>query len=157
MVSDEHIADPGLKAGASESGKGFTLVHGTLRGPVWEYLYSYEAAAAHLGMQRSPYSLVGHTHVPMLVVEDERLPRGCELYRAEDGQEVPLGGQKLVINPGSVGQPRDGNPLAAYAVYDTAEATVTLHRVEYDVRTTQELMEAAGLPRSLIQRLPEGR
>lgn len=151
------MPDLSLKAGASELGMGFTLVHGTLRGPVWEYLYSYEAAAAQLGMQRSPCSLVGHTHVPMVVVEDGRLPRGCALYRAGDGQEVLLGGQKLVINPGSVGQPRDGNPLAAYAVYDTAEATVTLRRVEYDVGATQKLMEAAGLPRSLVQRLSEGR
>ncbi len=149
--------DLSLKAGASESGEEFTLVHGTLREPVWEYLYSYEAAAAHLRLQRSPYSLVGHTHVPALVVEDQRLPRGCELFRIEDGHSVPLGGHKLVINPGSVGQPRDGNPLAACAVYDTTEATVTLHRVEYDIRATQELMEEAGLPRWLIERLSVGR
>ncbi|MDO8615084.1 MAG: metallophosphoesterase family protein, partial [Dehalococcoidia bacterium] len=59
--------DPSLKAGAS--GAEFTLVHGTLRWPIWEYLYSYEAARAHLERQETPFSLVGHTHVPMLVAE----------------------------------------------------------------------------------------
>ena len=65
--------------------------------------------------------------------------------------------RRLVINPGSVGQPRDGDPRAAYAVLDTEANTVTLHRVEYDIEATQRLMEEAGLPRRLIQRLALGR
>jgi diadenosine tetraphosphatase ApaH/serine/threonine PP2A family protein phosphatase len=139
----------------SEQGE-FTLVHGTLRDPVWEYLFSYESAREHLALQRSPYSLVGHTHVPALVVEDETLPRGCELYRIGDGHGIRLGAGKLVINAGSVGQPRDGDPRASYAVYDTDERRVTLHRVEYDIGATQRLMEGAGLPRRLAERLAEG-
>jgi len=136
----------------------FTLVHGTLRWPLWEYLYSYEAAQAHLECQETPFSLVGHTHVPTLVAEGAEFEHGCEMYYLEDGGSVPLpGDRKIVINPGGVGQPRDGDPRAAYAIYDTEARTVTVHRVEYDIAATQALMEAAGLPRRLIDRLAVGR
>lgn len=136
----------------------FTLVHGTLRWPIWEYLTSQEAALAHLERQETPFSLVGHTHIPALIVEQPQLPQGCELSYLEDGARVELSRQRrLVINPGSVGQPRDGEPRAAYAVLDTESNTVTLHRVEYDIEATQRLMEEAHLPRHLIQRLTLGR
>jgi diadenosine tetraphosphatase ApaH/serine/threonine PP2A family protein phosphatase len=80
------------------------------------------------------------------------------MYYLEDGQSVPLpDDRKIVLNPGGVGQPRDGDPRAAYAIYDTDACTVTVHRVEYDVGATQALMEAAGLPRRLIDRLAVGR
>jgi diadenosine tetraphosphatase ApaH/serine/threonine PP2A family protein phosphatase len=144
-----------LNAGASEAE--FTLVHGSLRWPIWEYLQSHEAALAHLERQETPFSLVGHTHVPMLVVQGQEFPHGCEMYYLEDGARFRLSRErKLVINPGAAGQPRDGDPRAAYAVYDTESATVTLHRVEYDIAATQKRMEAAGLPRRLAQRLALG-
>jgi len=136
----------------------FTAVHGTLRWPIWEYLYSYEAAQAHLERQETPFSLVGHTHVPALVAEGAEFEHGCEMYYLEDGQSVPLpDGRRIVLNPGGVGQPRDGDPRAAYALYDTDARTFTVHRLEYDIRATQALMEAAGLPRRLIDRLAVGR
>lgn len=136
----------------------FTIVHGSLRYPIWEYLYSYESARGHLALQETPFSCVGHTHVPMLVVEDENAAHGCELYRLDDGQTVELeDGATLVINPGSVGQPRDGDPRASYAIYDTDARTVTLHRVEYAIAETQKLMADAGLPQPLIERLSVGR
>ncbi|MBI2912310.1 MAG: metallophosphoesterase family protein [Chloroflexi bacterium] len=148
----------GLPEVALASEVEFTLVHGTLRWPIWEYLYSHEAARAHLERQETPFGLVGHTHVPMLVVEGPEFPQGCELYYLEDGYRLTLTlERKLVINPGGVGQPRDGDPRAAYAVYDSADATLSLHRVEYDFRATQKLMEAARLPRWLIERLAAGR
>jgi predicted phosphodiesterase len=148
--------DPSLQAGASEAD--FTLVHGTLRQPIWEYLHSHEAALAHLQQQETPFSLVGHTHVPTLIAQGQEFPHGCEIYHVEDGTRFRLSRErKLVINPGGVGQPRDGDPRAAYAVYDTESETVTLHRLEYDIEATQRLMEAAGLPRRLIQRLALGR
>ena len=94
----------------------------------------------------------------MLVREGEEYPQGCEMYYLEDGARAQLSRErKLVINPGSVGQPRDGDPRAAYAAYDTESSTVTLHRLEYDIPVTQKLMEAAGLPRWLIDRLAVGR
>ncbi len=157
-----------LNAGASEGAEGdrsskaaasaFTMVHGTLRWPIWEYLYSHEAALGHLRLQRSPFGLVGHTHVPMVVVEDARAPQGCELYRLGDGESVELSADhRLVINPGSVGQPRDGDARAAYAVYDSEAAAVTLHRVEYRIPDTQRRMAEERLPHWLIERLALGR
>jgi diadenosine tetraphosphatase ApaH/serine/threonine PP2A family protein phosphatase len=136
----------------------FVLVHGTLRWPIWEYLYDPDAARAHLTLMTVPFSIVGHTHVPLLVREDVESPEGCRLERLFDGDTVALEGDaKLVLNPGSVGQPRDGDSRASYGIYDETEATFTLHRVEYDIESTQELMKDAGLPRWLYERLARGR
>ena len=154
----DRIGAPPEGGEAGAPGAEFTLVHGTLRWPLWEYLYSYEAARAHLDRQETPFSLVGHTHVPMLVAEGAEFEHGCEMYYLEDGQSVPLpDDRKIVLNPGGVGQPRDGDPRAAYALYDAEARTVTAHRVEYDIGATQALMETAGLPRRLIDRLSVGR
>ncbi|HEY5625212.1 MAG TPA: metallophosphoesterase family protein [Dehalococcoidia bacterium] len=136
----------------------FSLVHGTLRQPVWEYLYSVEAGAAHLALQKTPFGFCGHTHVPAIVSLDADAPGGCDFRRLADGESVPLDtGTKVVINPGSVGQPRDGDARASYAVYESEAQSVTVRRVEYDIGSTQGLMEEAGLPRWLIERLSEGR
>jgi diadenosine tetraphosphatase ApaH/serine/threonine PP2A family protein phosphatase len=136
----------------------FTLCHGTLRDPIWEYLNDLEAARAHLSFQRTPFAIVGHTHVSALVTERKDDPEGCEMRRLRDGEAVELTGEaRLVLNPGSVGQPRDGDKRASYGVYDSDAATFTLHRVEYDIARTQKLMEDAGLPDWLIERLAIGR
>lgn len=136
----------------------FTLVHGTLRWPIWEYLFDADAALGHLSLQHTPFGCVGHTHVPMLVTEDSAAPEGCRLLKLTDGQVVDLTGERrLVLNPGSVGQPRDGDPRASYGLYDTEAATFTLHRVEYEIAETQKLMAEEGLPLWLIQRLGVGR
>ncbi len=136
----------------------FTLVHGTLRDPIWEYLYSEEVALAHLDLQQTPFGLVGHTHVPMVAYQRPDWKQECEMYRLGHGEAVRLAeGGKMVLNPGSVGQPRDGDPRAAYAVYDTEAGELFFSRVEYDVNATQKLMMEAGLPRWLIERLPQGR
>ncbi|MER3419229.1 MAG: hypothetical protein C4290_01315 [Chloroflexota bacterium] len=134
----------------------FTLVHGSLRHPVWEYILGPEAARAHLARQQTPYSLVGHTHVPMLGVEPS--PRQTPiLHWPEDGETIKLAEQRLIINPGGVGQPRDGDPRAAYAVLDLATRTVTFYRVPYEIARTQQAMQEAGLPPWLILRLAYGR
>lgn len=135
----------------------FTLVHGTLRWPIWEYLVDFETARAHLSLQQTPFGFVGHTHIPMQVTElpDDR--QGCELHRLADGEVVKLGESHLVLNPGSVGQPRDGDKRASYGLLDTDGRTFTLHRVEYDIAATQKLMEEADLPNWLIERLAIGR
>ncbi len=130
-----------------------TLVHGTLREPLWEYLITYEAARAHFERQRTPLSLVGHTHVPLLLRE-----RGGEIAveRPVPGQRIPLGDDQLCLNPGSVGQPRDGDPRASYAILDLAEGWATIHRLEYPIALTQERIRAAGLPEALAARLSLG-
>lgn len=135
----------------------FTLVHGTLRWPIWEYLVDYETARAHLSLQQTAFGFVGHTHVPMQVTElpDDR--QGCELFRLSDGDVVELGDTRLVLNPGSVGQPRDGDKRASYGLLDTDARKFTLHRVEYNIEATQKLMEEADLPNWLIERLAIGR
>ena len=136
----------------------FTLVHGTLRLPIWEYLYSTEAALGHLALQQTPFGLVGHTHVPMLAVEQPDSPEGCRLYRLDDGDSMDLDPeQRIILNPGSVGQPRDGDPRASYAVYDTDSNSISVHRVEYEIAATQKLMTEAKLPGWLIERLAVGR
>jgi predicted phosphodiesterase len=133
----------------------FTLVHGTLRHPEWEYLLTGEQAQAHFGLQETPYSLVGHSHVPFVAVEAPNAP--AAMIVLADGDELHLSEERLAINPGGVGQPRDGDPRAAYAVYDSDARTVAFHRVEYNIEATQRKMEAAGLPRYLIDRLSRGR
>jgi diadenosine tetraphosphatase ApaH/serine/threonine PP2A family protein phosphatase len=132
----------------------FTLAHGTLRAPVWEYLLSLEAAREQFRLMETPYSIVGHSHLPFWAEEG-----GGDEVRSEpwsDGERVELGERRLIINPGGVGQPRDGDPRAAYALYDTEAQTLTLHRVEYDIAATQEKMRTAGLPSWLAERLSFG-
>jgi diadenosine tetraphosphatase ApaH/serine/threonine PP2A family protein phosphatase len=135
-----------------------TLVHGTLRWPLWEYLYDHDAALGHLALQSTPVGFVGHTHVPMSVEEDSAAPEGCRMRRLSDGEVVSIGGpHRVVLNPGSVGQPRDGDPRASFGIYDSDDRAFTLRRVEYDIAVTQRLMEEAALPAWLIQRLASGR
>lgn len=133
----------------------FTLVHGSLRWPEWEYLLSADAAREHLRLQETPYGLVGHSHVPFVAVEREGSP--LRVVRLQDGDVVELGEARLVVNPGGVGQPRDGDPRASYAVYDADARTLTLHRVEYDLASAQRKIREAGLPSYLADRLAHGR
>jgi diadenosine tetraphosphatase ApaH/serine/threonine PP2A family protein phosphatase len=132
----------------------FTMVHGSLRWPVWEYLLSSEQAQAQFELQSTPYSLVGHSHLPFVFREDPSLPPA--MARKASGDRTPLDSNRLIINPGSVGQPRDGDARAGYALYDSASGAVTHHRVEYDVEATQAAMRAASLPVWLIERLSHG-
>ncbi len=136
----------------------FTLVHGTLRDPIWEYLYSEETALAHLDLQQTPFGLVGHTHVPAVAYQHPDWTQDCDFYQLRHGEAVRLAERgKMVLNPGSVGQPRDHDPRASYALYDTDAGELFFTRVEYDINATQKLMMEAGLPRWLIERLSQGR
>ena len=132
----------------------WSLAHGTLREPLWEYLTTEEAAEGHFERLETPYSAVGHTHMPLLV---RRGARGVEGETPGEGNEAALGEGPLCVNPGSVGQPRDGDPRASYALVDSGEGTVTHHRVAYDIGETQRRMRAAGLPQALADRLTMGR
>jgi diadenosine tetraphosphatase ApaH/serine/threonine PP2A family protein phosphatase len=131
---------------------GVSLYHGSARDPVWEYVLSHEAAAATLVLAPHPLVLVGHSHVALEIawVEDT-LTGGL----APDGREVEMHG-RVLLNPGSVGQPRDGDPRAAYLVLDLEKKTAMFHRVEYDIDRTQTEMRAAGLPEALAARLAHG-
>lgn len=134
---------------------GVTCAHGTLRDPIWEYLDSFDAARGHFARQETPLSAVGHTHVPLLIRcsdEDE-----ITATLPDEGVTVSLPGDaRWCINPGSVGQPRDGDPRASYAVLNVDERTVAFFRVPYDIAATQARMRAAQLPDPLIARLSIG-
>jgi diadenosine tetraphosphatase ApaH/serine/threonine PP2A family protein phosphatase len=134
--------------------EGITLAHGSPREPVWEYLLSLETAAASFGRFTTQLCLVGHSHVPCLFVQDPR--EGIGGTYAEPGSRYSLGAGRCIANPGSVGQPRDRDPRAAYAVYDSEQAVLEWHRVDYDIAATQRRMREVGLPRYLIDRLSQG-
>jgi diadenosine tetraphosphatase ApaH/serine/threonine PP2A family protein phosphatase len=134
---------------------GVTLCHGSLREPLWEYLFTEGAARAHFERQRTPWSAVGHTHIPLLLVERAGQ---LDLLRPAPGARLELpAGHRVCVNPGSVGQPRDGDPRAAYALLDLAEGWFELRRVPYPVAEAQRRIRAAGLPEPLALRLGIGR
>jgi predicted phosphodiesterase len=133
----------------------FTIVHASPRDPIWEYLLNTEDARACMPLFGTPYCLVGHTHIP--VVFRETSPGGpVKLAQPEPGEEVRLGPARLIMNPGSVGQPRDANPQAAYGIYDTEARTFTFHRIDYPITQTQSAMRALRFPKRLITRLDFG-
>jgi diadenosine tetraphosphatase ApaH/serine/threonine PP2A family protein phosphatase len=130
-----------------------SLYHGSARDPVWEYVLSDEAALTTIVAASHPLVLVGHSHVALQVaLRDTTLDGGL----APAGTAVELPGARRLLNPGSVGQPRDGDPRAAYLVLDLDARTATFERVEYDVERTQEEIRAAGLPEVLAARLAIG-
>ena len=129
---------------------GFTLCHGSLRDPVWEYVFSAAQADATLRIATTSHCCNGHTHVPVVYREGGR----GRVPPAIDGQ-ISLAGRCL-INPGSVGQPRDGDARASYALLDTDGATVTFRRAPYDVRETQRRIRSRALPPFLADRLALG-
>lgn len=132
----------------------FTLVHGSLRAPIWEYILQMPAMEAQFRLMETPYSIIGHSHVAFIAEEGDDGRVWMSTWK--DGDVVNLPESRLIINPGGVGQPRDGDPRAAYALYDADARTITLHRVPYEIAVTQQKMRAAGLPASLAQRLSYG-
>jgi predicted phosphodiesterase len=138
-----------------------TLVHGSPRNPIWEYILSAVGAEDNFTFFQTSCCLIGHSHLP-LFYEQEKNPVSASipsegLHELFDGQIVTLGQQKLILNPGSVGQPRDNDPRASYVIYDSEAATFQLQRVTYDVKSVQQRMAQAGLPDWLIERLAAGR
>lgn len=131
----------------------FTLVHGTLRDPIWEYMDRVDVAAAHLRLLSTPYGAIGHTHRQLTVTLVNG--RAKPLIPDED-TDVPLE-PAMVINAGGAGQPRDGDPRVGYAIIDLETRNVRFFRVPYDIAATQERMRAAGLPEPLAARLGVGR
>lgn len=132
----------------------FTLVHGSLRHPIWEYIMSESHARATFERLKTRVCLAGHSHVPFLCREAGGRADFALLWEREP---LRLGEGRWILNPGSVGQPRDGDPRASYVLYDTCDGTLFHRRVEYDIEAVQEKMREAGLPQPLIERLSYGR
>ncbi len=131
---------------------GFTLVHGSPKDPLWDYLFGYPQAIEAWERAVTRDVLVGHTHYQLAATAGAGLTQP-----GSEGLTVFRGEARLVVNPGSVGQPRDSDPRAAYAVYDDDLGAVALHRAWYNVAATQRAMADAGLPDPLISRLSAGR
>jgi diadenosine tetraphosphatase ApaH/serine/threonine PP2A family protein phosphatase len=132
----------------------FLLVHGSPMEPIWEYVISTGIAARNFSFLKLPYCLVGHSHVPVVFREEGG---SCLTVPLSPGIGLALGTSRMIINPGGVGQPRDGDPRASYAIYDSEGQIIRLYRIPYDISATQDKMMQAGLPISLVTRLKEGR
>lgn len=132
----------------------FTLAHASPREPIWEYITDTRIAQANLAHFDTPVCLVGHTHVAVTFAHDAE--RGMRIQAPQYDQPLALDGGRLIINPGSVGQPRDSNPRAAYGLLDTEAMTWQHKRVAYPIRETQLRMAQHGLPPRLIARLQYG-
>jgi diadenosine tetraphosphatase ApaH/serine/threonine PP2A family protein phosphatase len=131
------------------------IYHASPRDPVWEYVLSVDQAAECLKEQDARVSLIGHSHVA-LFFSDEGEPGSPRWGQAEDGRELDIGESRWLINPGSVGQPRDGDPDAAWLELDTERWTVVYHRVPYDIDRAAEAIREAELPELLADRLYVG-
>jgi len=131
----------------------FTLVHGSPREPIWEYLLTTESALINFDHFDTRFCLIGHSHSPLLFELDRdncrMLPLPGELMLGENEK-------RFIINCGSVGQPRDGDPRASYALVDTEREELLHFRVVYDIAVTQEKMRDSDLPLRLINRLAVG-
>jgi diadenosine tetraphosphatase ApaH/serine/threonine PP2A family protein phosphatase len=132
---------------------GMTLVHGSPRDPVWEYVTSVPVARANLAVLETPVGLHGHTHLPMAWADrDGRI----EAIAPGKDSTFRLDGRPALLNPGSVGQPRDGDPTASWLEIDTDGGVATWRRVAYDVEAVRAAMRDVGLPAWLGDRLAVG-
>jgi diadenosine tetraphosphatase ApaH/serine/threonine PP2A family protein phosphatase len=133
--------------------EGVELFHASPRDPVWDYVLSAEAAVAAFELTEAPLVLVGHSHVPLAIaLGDESLDGG----HAPEGTEARLGNGRALLNPGSVGQPRDGDARAAWLLLDFGSRRGSFQRTAYPVERTQAEIRERGLPDALAERLAHG-
>lgn len=132
-----------------------TLVHGSPREPIWEYIIYPSTAQLNFQFFDTQFCFVGHTHAPA-IFREETPTRKFEISIPVPGQPICIDDDRMIINPGSVGQPRDGDPDAAYVIFEPGSKTLEYHRVPYDIADTRQLMIDKGLPESLISRLSFG-
>jgi diadenosine tetraphosphatase ApaH/serine/threonine PP2A family protein phosphatase len=131
---------------------GIDLFHGSPRDAAWDYVLTFEAAQESLELTSAPLVMVGHSHVALAIrTHAGRLGGGA----VDDGTEAVLDRGRWLLNPGSVGQPRDGDPRAAFVLLEPG-IRATFHRVEYDIGRTQAEIRALGLPIGLAERLAHG-
>ena len=152
VLADEHrdwltTLSPTAKRDQAE------LFHASPRDPVWDYVLSEGVALQSLLLTQAPIVLVGHSHVALALSTDGANIAGG---LAPEGTEIATGGRRWLLNPGSVGQPRDGDPRAAWLLLDFETDRAGFRRVVYDVDATQAEIRAAGLPDGLAGRLTHG-
>jgi diadenosine tetraphosphatase ApaH/serine/threonine PP2A family protein phosphatase len=156
-VSEETLTFLGaLEPTASQAGVG--LFHASPRDPIWEYVLATDQAEAGLDAQEERVGLIGHSHIALFFARSPGArPGHAQGAQAEAGLEIELPDGEWLLNPGSVGQPRDGDPRAAWLELDTDAWTARWHRVEYDVAAAATAIRVAGLPPALADRLEVGR
>jgi diadenosine tetraphosphatase ApaH/serine/threonine PP2A family protein phosphatase len=132
----------------------FTLVHGSPRDPIWEYVLSTESARQNFAYFQSQFCLIGHSHVPLVFEYDET--GACLFSEFPTDSVLTLAKNRSIVNPGGVGQPRDGDPQASYAIYDGEGRSINHYRIPYNIGATQSRMTEHGLPRQLVSRLRYG-
>lgn len=135
----------------------FTLIHGSPRHPIWEYIIYASTAQINFAYFDTPYCFVGHTHTPVIFrLQNEGGTKVCDLVSPPASESASLGPERLILNPGSVGQPRDGDPRASYLLLDTEALTIEYRRVAYPVEKTQAKMLEHDMPLRLVLRLGYG-
>ena len=140
---------------ASGSREGFGLYHASPRDPVWEYVVDSEQAAENLDFQPERTALIGHSHIALYFNRTAE-SSGTSSVLGSDGSSIDLSEGEWLVNPGSVGQPRDGDPRAAWLELDTTELKATFHRVDYPIDVAADSIREAGLPDHLADRLYQG-
>jgi predicted phosphodiesterase len=129
-----------------------TLVHGSPRNPVWDYVMDYMTAVRMFTHYDTRICMLGHTHVPAIWKEDAAKPPIGPVMDFHKTQIIT----KTILNPGSVGQPRDHNPQASYAIFESDKSTWELRRTAYDISAVQDRIKKSGLPWRHALRLAEG-
>ncbi|MBN1648845.1 MAG: metallophosphoesterase family protein [Spirochaetales bacterium] len=135
------------------AGKNITLVHGSPTNPAFDYILDHNTALAAHRAITTEVCFFGHTHLPGCFYK-----KGKKYlwYRLDDNESIPLGNGNILFNPGSVGQPRDGDPRASFAIADTEAMTWTQKKAEYDVQAVQAKLQSISAPPFLISRLAKG-
>ena len=130
------------------------LAHGSPRNPIWEYILDPISARMAIAFIQKDMGFVGHTHLPLCFTLDQKTDKMTKkLIKADELVHIR---HRMILNPGSVGQPRDHDPRASYGIYNPEEKTWQIHRVEYDISSVQQRIIAAGLPEKHAERLTEG-
>ena len=142
--------------GTSSRREGIGLFHASPRNPVWEYVVDSDLAEDNLDFQEERIALIGHSHIALYFTRIDDLSRISSVL-APGGTELSMTSGKWLLNPGSVGQPRDGDPRAAWAEVDTLTFRAIFHRVSYPVEDAARAIRDAGLPPHLGDRLLKGR
>lgn len=136
-----------------ESVDGFQIAHGTLHNPgQWNYMLSGREASMDFREMKEKLLFVGHSHVPAVFIE-----RGSEILISQESNIEIEREYRYIVNPGSTGQPRDGDPRASFVIYDSENEMVKYFRVEYDIEKAQKKIRNAGLPEILASRLSMGK
>ncbi len=141
--------------GTSAEREGIGLFHASPRDPIWEYVVDSDLAEDNLDFQEQRVALIGHSHIALYFTRVDEMSRVSSVL-APEGTELEMSAGKWLLNPGSAGQPRDGDPRSAWAELDTESFQARFHRVQYPVEEAAEAIREAGLPSHLGDRLFKG-